>query len=149
MYLLKRTCLKLCIVPPEVTVLNRRMSQTIGKETILNCVISASPQAEVYWKKGNKKMDTQYGKSRSEIYKDSTHTLTLSLQIIDIQKEDFGNYTCEASNKLGRDSESMILFGKISLFLNCFIIYSVASLIRIIHLSGHLFGNQSPFLNIK
>ena len=27
--------------------------------------------------------------------------------------------------------------------------YSVASLIRIIHLSGHLFGNQSPFLNRK
>ena len=29
------------------------------------------------------------------------------------------------------------------------LVYSGASLIRIIHLSGHLFGNQSPFLNRK
>ena len=32
---------------------------------------------------------------------------------------------------------------------NMYTIYSGASLIRIIHLFGHLFGNQSPFLNRK
>ena len=35
------------------------------------------------------------------------------------------------------------------LWFNRQYMYSVASLIRIIHLSGHLFGNQSTFLNRK
>lgn len=98
-------------VKPEVRLLNSRMGHSLGKETILTCVISASPMAEVFWRKGKKKMVTEYGKYRSDVYRDSPHARTLNLQIRNLQKEDFGNYTCEASNQLGGDSEIMVLYG--------------------------------------
>ncbi|OWF54122.1 opioid-binding protein/cell adhesion molecule-like isoform X1 [Mizuhopecten yessoensis] len=95
---------------PEVRLLTKRMGHYLGKETILSCVISASPQAEVFWRKGDKKLVTEYGKYRSDVFHDRPHTLTLNLQIYNLQKEDFGNYTCEASNKLGGDTENMLLY---------------------------------------
>ncbi|XP_069137528.1 opioid-binding protein/cell adhesion molecule-like isoform X2 [Argopecten irradians] len=95
---------------PEVQLLTTRMGHYVGKETILSCVIAASPQAAVFWRKGDKKLVTEYGKYRSDVFHDQPHTLTLNLQIHNLQKEDFGNYTCEASNKLGGDSENMVLY---------------------------------------
>lgn len=38
-------------VPPEVTLPNRRMGQTLGRDTVLECVIMSSPQALYYWEK--------------------------------------------------------------------------------------------------
>lgn len=42
------------------------------------------------------------------------HSIMLSLRIMFIDKSDYGVYSCEASNKLGKDSDKMALFGKIS-----------------------------------
>ena len=38
-------------VPPEVTLPNRRIGQTVGRDTVLECVIMSSPQALYYWEK--------------------------------------------------------------------------------------------------
>jgi len=38
-------------VPPEVMLPNRRMGQTLGRDTVLECVIMSSPQALYYWEK--------------------------------------------------------------------------------------------------
>lgn len=46
------------------------------------------------------------------LYEEEDHLKILSLNIINIEKEDFGNYTCHASNTLGDDSESILLYGK-------------------------------------
>ena len=54
-------------------------------------------------------------KHRVEIYYEGDHTITLSLRIRDLTEHDFGHYTCVASNLLGRDSETMILYGKLYL----------------------------------
>jgi hypothetical protein len=40
------------------------------------------------------------------------HTITLSLRITNISEIDFGEYECFASNKLGRDREAMVLYGR-------------------------------------
>lgn len=91
--------------------LNRKISQRIGKETILSCIISASPQAYGVWLKDGKAIAPRTG-LRTEIYDDSPHTVTLNLRIINIKESDFGHYTCEASNQLGGDKEGMILYGQ-------------------------------------
>ena len=53
------------------------------------------------------------GKYRVQPYDEGDHTITLSLQIYNLQPQDFGEYKCVASNNLGKDSESMFLYGKL------------------------------------
>ena len=106
-------CFVFCfIVPPEIHLLTKRMSQTLGKETILTCMISASPQAVGVWHKNGQKIESDW-KIRSEIYIESPHTVSLDLKIMNLEEKDFGFYTCEASNELGGDSERMLLYGMI------------------------------------
>ena len=97
--------------PPEVNLPNKRIGQTVGKETILQCKVSASPQESIIWTKNGSALPQSY-KYFTELYDDGHHQKTLNLNIIDIEKEDFGSYTCEATNTLGRDSETMLLYGK-------------------------------------
>ena len=46
------------------------------------------------------------------MYDEDRNTITLSLRIFSIERHDYGTYTCVASNELGEDSESMILYGE-------------------------------------
>ncbi|BFY98121.1 hypothetical protein BsWGS_01161 [Bradybaena similaris] len=96
--------------PPEIKLPTKRIGQDVGKETILECTITANPQAVGFWKKNGEEMKTVSGKYRIEPYADDEHSITLSLRIMFIDKNDYGTYTCEASNKLGRDTNVMTLF---------------------------------------
>ncbi|CAL1526556.1 unnamed protein product [Lymnaea stagnalis] len=97
--------------PPEINLPNDRLGQDTGKETILECSITANPQAVGVWKKNGVEIKTQSGKFRIEPYtEDDQHTIVLSLRIMVIEPEDYGVYTCEASNKLGTDNRDMILY---------------------------------------
>ncbi|XP_045216150.2 opioid-binding protein/cell adhesion molecule homolog [Mercenaria mercenaria] len=97
------------LFPPEVDVPTKRIGQSIGKETILQCKVSASPQESIVWTKNGSALPQKY-KYWTQLYDEGHHEKTLNLNIIDIDKDDFGYYTCEASNTLGRDSETMILY---------------------------------------
>ena len=52
-------------------------------------------------------------KFRIEIYNDHSeiYKKVLDLHIRNVEKEDYGNYTCIAYNKLGKDKETMLLYG--------------------------------------
>ncbi|XP_061192075.1 limbic system-associated membrane protein-like [Saccostrea echinata] len=96
---------------PEVQVLNKKQKQDLGKETILQCEISASPQAIVNWRKGgNVFTANSFHRITSEIYEKDYYTTVLRLRIQNLTWNDFGEYICEASNILGRDLERMQLF---------------------------------------
>ena len=98
-------------VAPEISMPNERISQSVGKETILECVITAFPQAYNVWKKdGNIIASTS--KYRIEAFEEGDNTLTLSLRIRNIQPKDFGEYRCEAANALGKAENSTFLDGK-------------------------------------
>ncbi|KAH9513237.1 hypothetical protein Btru_034447 [Bulinus truncatus] len=96
---------------PEIILPNTRMGQDVGKETILECTITANPQAVGIWKKNGTEVKTTSGKFRIEPYpEDEQHSIVLSLRIMVIEKDDFGTYSCEAQNKHGSDVKHMILY---------------------------------------
>jgi hypothetical protein len=49
------------------------------------------------------------------LYPETPDKLVLSLTIRELQPEDFGKYTCIASNSLGEASKRMTLAGKLTM----------------------------------
>ncbi|XP_045156642.2 limbic system-associated membrane protein-like isoform X2 [Mercenaria mercenaria] len=98
---------------PEVTLPTKRIGQFPGRETILDCEITAYPHAVMYWKKGESDVDFfNKDKYQVELYSGNEESTrkTLSLRVRDIQQEDYGEYTCYAENMIGNDKESMLLY---------------------------------------
>ncbi|KAK3606002.1 hypothetical protein CHS0354_025034 [Potamilus streckersoni] len=98
---------------PEVELRTSRIGQYRGRETILECLVTAFPQANCLWKKGDTPVSippSNSWKYRTELYKENDHTVALYLRIINLEEADYGLYTCEASNRLGRDSRDMFLY---------------------------------------
>ncbi|KAH9500695.1 hypothetical protein Btru_076288 [Bulinus truncatus] len=95
---------------PEVVVASERIAQSIGKDTILECTITGYPQAEAAWKFGSKQLSNSE-KHKLEVfpYNDDENKLSLYLNIKDIQRSDFGDYFCFASNDMGEASDRMVL----------------------------------------
>ncbi|KAL8578025.1 hypothetical protein ACOMHN_048801 [Nucella lapillus] len=101
--------------PPEISLPNRRIGQTRGKETILECQITANPQANIKWLRQTnqgkpEEIKTVAAQYRVDVYREAEDSITLSLIIMNVDDQDFGSYLCEASNVLGQDTESMVLF---------------------------------------
>jgi neuronal growth regulator 1 len=94
---------------PEILLPNRRLGQVVGRETILECLITAYPQAINYWEKDGRRINSQ-GRYRLEAYDEGNSRLVLSLRIYDLEPSDYGKYRCVASNALGRDERTMILY---------------------------------------
>ncbi|XP_048735487.1 limbic system-associated membrane protein-like isoform X2 [Ostrea edulis] len=96
--------------PPEVKLINYKQSQTIGRETMLQCNVSASPLGVHGWRFGKREFDQPSGENyRTEMFKDDKMRLILLLRILSVGKEDFGNYTCEAKNNYGHSEKTMLL----------------------------------------
>lgn len=99
------------IFRPEIELPTRRISQVVNKETILQCIIRANPLLSSQWVRNGIRLENG-GKFRIDIFDKYTeiYTKVLDLQIRNVKKEDYGNYTCIASNKLGEDKETMLLY---------------------------------------
>ncbi|XP_033750336.1 limbic system-associated membrane protein-like [Pecten maximus] len=96
---------------PEIRLLNKRMGQYLDKETMLECIITASPQGSNVWRFGNVQPDMKEGwKYHLEVFEDSKYTVSLTLRIKNVRPEDFGIYTCEAANQLGHAKKDMELY---------------------------------------
>ncbi|XP_055890403.1 opioid-binding protein/cell adhesion molecule homolog isoform X3 [Biomphalaria glabrata] len=94
---------------PEIYLPNKRIGQERGKETILECTVTAFPHAVSMWQKDGIKLTTS-PKYRVEAYDEEKNKLTLSLRVFNIQDSDFGAYKCIAENPLGSDEEIMYLY---------------------------------------
>ncbi|CAG5122881.1 unnamed protein product, partial [Candidula unifasciata] len=101
---------------PEVHLPNSRIGQQVGKDTILDCEVSASPLGYVVWRH-----NSESGLSNSEshevhLYNNNNpdDSITLSLRILRVQPEDFGFYQCVATNSIGTTVRTMELFELVS-----------------------------------
>ena len=56
-----------------------------------------------------------------EAYDEGNNTVVLSLRILDTELSDYGEYACVAVNALGRDQETVYLYGIISPSFNIFL----------------------------
>ena len=110
-------------VPPEVQLFSNRMSQYKGRETILDCRITANPHGYEVWRRDGREIKNSW-KYGVNVYEDDVYTKILSLRIGSIDDEDFGKYNCFASNSFGSDEEDMLLYGK------CLFMYSKTCLNR-------------------
>lgn len=99
-------------VPPEVKLLNPVQSQFLGRDTELHCEIAGEPLAETKWMRGSVKLPFESFKYRQQLISSRDHLKVLSLEIRGLDKSDFGEYSCFASNKYGHAKKSMELVGK-------------------------------------
>ncbi|XP_046547554.1 opioid-binding protein/cell adhesion molecule homolog isoform X1 [Haliotis rubra] len=96
--------------PPEIHIHNKRIGQVRGKDTILECVVTAHPQGVSVWKFENRQLPKALQKYRVEVFEEGSHTITLSLRISKLNEHDYGEYTCVASNSMGSDSKRTLLY---------------------------------------
>ncbi|XP_076465999.1 lachesin-like [Babylonia areolata] len=99
--------------PPEIELHNTRIGQEVGKETILECVISGSPLHVTRWRRGNEVFGNNL-KDRYEVniydHNAEPNTIVLSLRIVRVEEADYGDYICEASNNFGEVIRVMELY---------------------------------------
>ena len=88
------------------------MGQTLGRDTVLECVIVSSPQAIYYWEKDGRRI-TSSSKHAVDAYDEADHTLVLSLRVRHLTPSDYGTYNCVASNSLGVAQRAMTLYGRL------------------------------------
>ena len=83
-----------------------RVGQKLGGFVRLECRVSASPQAVVTWQKDDVTV------TNSDKYHVEDGYRYSKLLIMPVTAEDYGNYTCVATNTLGSDQGSITLYSK-------------------------------------
>ncbi|XP_070207656.1 lachesin-like [Littorina saxatilis] len=98
--------------PPEIDLHNGRIGQEVGKETILECVISASPLHVSRWRRGQEIYSNEGDRHEVNVYDNNKepNSIVLSLRILRVEQQDYGTYTCEASNNFGTVVRDMELY---------------------------------------
>ncbi|KAM6234759.1 protein CEPU-1 isoform X1 [Aptenodytes patagonicus] len=77
----------------------------VGQKGILLCEASAVPSADFQWYKDDKRLaEGQKG------LKVENKAFVSKLTFFNVSEQDYGNYTCVASNQLGNTNASMILY---------------------------------------
>ncbi|KAK7075724.1 hypothetical protein SK128_022420, partial [Halocaridina rubra] len=86
--------------PPKIVAIDPQTSAEENDVVSLRCVARGVPTPEVTWYRGNYKVDIEGGGSRFRLLSDG------SLQIVNIERGDMGEYRCRATNILGIDEKS-------------------------------------------
>ncbi|XP_015520669.1 limbic system-associated membrane protein isoform X1 [Neodiprion lecontei] len=93
---------------PRVEVEHKRIHAAVGTESEIKCTVHAYPMAEVVWIRNGMKITNGKNKSRIPISAlEANYTLAISRTM----EDDFGNYTCRATNKMGTANATVELTG--------------------------------------
>ena len=87
-----------------------RISQQEGKDTLLECIVTANPHTTLYWAKGGRRLENSI-KYKIHIWEVGQYTKNLGIFIYDLVQADYGEYACVASNQHGRDEATVHLYG--------------------------------------
>eukprot|EP00063_Salmo_salar_P094634 XP_014069469.1 PREDICTED: limbic system-associated membrane protein-like isoform X1 [Salmo salar] len=89
--------------PPAIE--NAKSSETqVGHMGVLQCDVAAVPKPEFEWYRDDKRLSNAQGISIQIV------GTTTVLMISNVTEEDYGNYTCVATNKLGIQNASLFLY---------------------------------------
>jgi len=92
--------------PPEIEIERSWIHTGLHQESLLTCFVHAEPPANVLWYRD----DRVIVPSDTRILGTSNNKHTLILR--NVQENDFGFYSCNADNKLGRSSQNIELSGR-------------------------------------
>uniref|UniRef100_A0A336K364 CSON015512 protein n=1 Tax=Culicoides sonorensis TaxID=179676 RepID=A0A336K364_CULSO len=90
---------------PEIEVERSLIHTGVGYEAQLICIVHAEPQPHVIWYKDTTQLGT------TEQHSQQNRGNKYSLIIRNVTYSDFGNYTCQGSNSLGRERGMLQLSG--------------------------------------
>lgn len=78
-------------------------------EMHLICKVHASPKAEIFWSRNNKRLKHNTDSIKLETkHHESEHIV----KFLNFQPSDFGNYTCQAANSIGHLEKHIVVAGK-------------------------------------
>ena len=99
-------------VKPEITIPYGQISQQEGKDTLLECMVTANPHTTLYWAKDGRRLEDS---NKYEIHQWDVgqYTKNLGAFVLDLVEADYGQYACVASNEHGRDEDTVNLYGNI------------------------------------
>ncbi|KAI9577276.1 protein amalgam [Glossina fuscipes] len=94
---------------PQIAIQRPKIAQMLSHAAELECTVQAYPAPAVFWYRNGAKLQTD---SQHEISNTaSSHETTTSvLRIASISESDFGDYYCNATNKLGHADARLHLF---------------------------------------
>ncbi|XP_004524347.1 protein amalgam [Ceratitis capitata] len=94
---------------PQISVLRPKVAQVLSHVAELECSVQGYPAPAVFWHRNGAKL---HSNSRYEISNTaSSHETTTSiLRIASVTESDFGDYYCNATNKLGHADARLNLF---------------------------------------
>ncbi|KHJ47962.1 immunoglobulin domain protein [Trichuris suis] len=102
---------------PIVKTVNSFVPVSVGQTVAINCTYSANPHPQVAWSFNGYNIDFNQEKIKNRmkvvtsIEPASKENVTI-LQIHKVILDDFGNYTCQAYNRLGFGEQVILLSGK-------------------------------------
>jgi len=108
------------LYPPEISVAKDMLQfhPKLGEKMLtISCNVSADPSPDVNWRRRQGEKLSQQQK-RGPKYKMHSRPSregggrTFHLTIRDVREEDFGNYTCHATNPLGQARQEIVVSGK-------------------------------------
>ncbi|XP_033749134.1 protein amalgam-like isoform X2 [Pecten maximus] len=94
---------------PEIDIGVDTLSQKVGKSTALECVITGFPMEVAVWRYNGIDIEERTWKYEPIVFQRDENTILLSLEIRDLNPNDFGVYTCYASNVLGSANRTIFL----------------------------------------
>ncbi|XP_053970098.1 protein amalgam [Anastrepha ludens] len=94
---------------PQIAVLRPKVAQVLGHNAELECSVQGYPAPAVFWFRNGTKL---YSESQIQVSTtaSSYETTTSVLRITNVSEMDYGDYYCNASNKLGYADARLHLF---------------------------------------
>ena len=104
-------CYNFVLGGPEVTLPYKQLHQKVGHDTLLTCIVSSNPAAIVTWFFGSAALSSS-SKYIVTTWDQDTYVKVTGLLIRNTDVNDWGSYTCLASNNLGEMNKSVNVLGK-------------------------------------
>ena len=106
--------LPLCAVTvaPVLSLPHSQVTQELGKDTLLECLIQASPFEELYWVRDGERIQDS-AKYQLYVWEVTGYTRNLAVLVTGLTAEDYGEYTCVAENEFGYAEDTMNIYGEL------------------------------------